>query len=177
MALTPDAGPSTNKRLEQTLESYERDLIAIVENVRWLTTLVLAEMAGIAVYRTRSSNLELGLGYAALIVILGLALAAFVVAVIRSRYERGTFAKRFHCAVVGIAARSSELLADNDIAPAAGTVKLVEMRENAIKHLPSSFDVSAVLEFSGLALLALASVLAAFMVFFSEVAASLFGAR
>ncbi|WP_114748925.1 hypothetical protein [Pleomorphovibrio marinus] len=69
-------------------QTYHEELDHIVENNRWLTTLVLAEIWGIAAYRNFLGEASLSIFAAIIIVILSLTISCFMISILSSRYAR-----------------------------------------------------------------------------------------
>jgi hypothetical protein len=77
MALAQGSEAATSQRLQQVRDSHASDLTATVENCRWRVTLVLAEIAGIAAYRSNVIKKEmLGPAFAVIIIVLALSLGS-----------------------------------------------------------------------------------------------------
>ncbi|SRR5258708_5252646 len=84
MSKTEEATSITG-RLDTVASVYAKDLAAIVENARWLVTLVLTEVAALAGYRKLTNSHTLSIPFALAVFVLTLSLLAFVIAVILAR--------------------------------------------------------------------------------------------
>lgn len=174
MAIPPQLSEETLRRVGATRESAATDLGAIIENARWLATLVMAEIAGIAAYRKLVDERTLSVSFALVVCVLALSLAALIATVITARQERSAVSDRLQ----GVVVRMYEISSDNAIAPAPGGQTVEQLREKTISSLPSALRWPVRLEATGLILLGLASILAAFILFLTEFTAllrSLFG--
>jgi hypothetical protein len=172
MALREGSEKTTMDRLQQVRESYVVALASTVENCRWLATLVLAEMAGIAAYRSNVIKKEtLGPGFAIVIIILGVSLATFVLSVLLARFERNGFEKLLGGVIVRMVELARTLTKDEKKAPADSAQELFAKTEEAIQHLPSPLGKAGGLELVGVSLLGIGSCLAALALFFGEISA------
>ena len=167
MALSKEVIDYSNARIAHAQEIYTLELSSVSENIRWLATLALAEIAGLAAYRQLTGQHRLSLSFAVVVIALALAVVAFVMASVVARYER----RRLIACLHEISSLMLRTETDGSVAPDDGAKDVQQFRENRIESLPKVLRLSSRFECFGLILLGVASVLAAIALFLSELIA------
>lgn len=96
MAVSKDLVDYSNARMAHIQEIFTIELSSVNDNIRWLATLALAEIAGIAAYRELSGQKQLSLSFAIVVITLAMAVVAFVFASVFGRHERRTLIANLH---------------------------------------------------------------------------------
>jgi hypothetical protein len=155
---------SVTGRLDNVASAYSKDLTAIVENARWLVTLVLAEVAAIAGYRKLTGADTLSIQFAIVVFFLVLSLLAFVISVIAARYR----ARNIHLLVASCRTKLFEEVNDPAVSDQQMSVDAPKIEGATLSELPTLTCVPTVLEMIGLGLMVFASAFAAVVVFLRE---------
>jgi hypothetical protein len=145
---------------------YANELEDVVANVRWLTTLVLAEVAGLVKYRELGKGESLSLPFA--LVILGLcgSLVCFVVAITLARRVRMHVATEAQKAV----RHMTSIANDATVAPASGDLEVWEILDSWWTAAQSQKS-HHYLEIGGLVFFGASSILSAIAIFLTEITA------
>ncbi len=167
-----DTATAATERLDSVASVYSKDLAAIVENARWLVTLVLAEVAAIAGYRKLMGSDTLSIPFAIVILVLALSLLAFVISVIVARFR----ARNIHLLVAGCGTELFDKVNDPTVSDHQMSVDAPKIERATLLKLPTQMCAPTVLEMIDLSLMVFASVFAAVVVFLREFIA-LFGFR
>jgi hypothetical protein len=168
MSVSDDVIQYTNTRSAFVRSLVSDELSSIVENARWVTTLTLAEIAGIATYREKfSQEHSLSIPFAIAVLILATAVAALAAAVWFARNERRVLSNRLH----EVEALTRSTSKDESVSITIGNQQVTTFREAALEGLQASLRESRTLELFGIALFAIGSVLAGICLFGGEFAA------
>ena len=155
------------ERLNDIADTYSKDLAAIVENARWLVTLVLAEIAALAGYRHLTGANTLSLAFVLVILFLGTALLLLVITVIVARYSN----QKLRLDVVNCRKNLTSMLADPSVSDNDMMKRAPEAESSFLNNLPGLSYWPHQSELWGLVFLLLASLLGGAFLLLSEVVA------
>ncbi len=110
---------------------YFDELDHLVENSRWLTTLVLAEIGGIAAYRKLLDAKSLSILFALIILILAMTIVCFMVCVLLSRGAK----KEISTLVKNNIEFVKDIEGNGDITPNEGDKQVTQISIVACKHI------------------------------------------
>jgi hypothetical protein len=150
---------------------YTGELEAIVSNIRWLTTLVLAEIAGLAGYRELRGEKTLSIGFAFVILILSISLFIFLVTVIMARYELRKSGVALEQGLSGVNREDQRCSNDDNIAPREARERISPVVDGLIHQFISLTKLPKLTELLGILFFVLGSLIAAIATFFSELLA------
>jgi hypothetical protein len=170
MSLTPGMLNDTTARLNKFQEIAADQSEDIVTNVRWLATLVLAEVAGLAKYREQLGQHTLSVPFALVIIGLCLALVCFVGTIIIVRQDRTSLGVEAQKSFAKIA----DIANDPTVPFSVGDPKVLGIVEAwwkiaQEKRLPQKWEMV------GIGIFGAASVLAAVVIFLGEIIALFHG--
>ena len=161
---------NSKSRIQSRFEIESKYLDGIVDNARWLSTLVLAEMAGLAWYVKLGNGQRLSIPLALVILLLSASLALFVLAVISARGRRRRAATISASYDKTLLAKIQEENDDPDLRTAAGERTAISFTEEALTtELSPASGIAFDPEVWGIAVFGLATMLAGYYVLSSEV--------
>lgn len=157
-------------RLNRLTGTYADDLEAIISNIRWISTLILAEMAGLAGYRQLTEEGGLSVPFALVVVMLAASLVCLVWAAIVARNERRNLSLKLHRFIsdCNSIARNTGIAQDMQIA------QIQDQEDGVYAAISDPSESSKFLEAVGLSLFAFASVVAGLFVLIGEIMQALF---
>lgn len=151
-------------QLSETQKIYFDELNHLVENARWLTTLVMAEIAGIAAYQKLIAVKGLSFPFVLVIVLLALTILCFMLAVIYSRHCKRSIGNLIRDNIE--AARGIDK--DGNIPINTGDPMVSKISEETIHAVSGYPEISRYLEMVGVGLFILSSMTATIILFFKE---------
>jgi hypothetical protein len=151
-------------QVTETKKIYFDELDHLVENGRWLTTLVLAEIGGIAAYRKLLDAKSLSLPFTLIILLLALTIVCFMVCILVSRKAKINISKRIAATMDEV----KEISDDGSIAPNKGD-QLIDELSIELNHLISiEPEDTRLFETCGIILFILSTIATTLVLFFSE---------
>jgi hypothetical protein len=93
MPVTFNLNDFISTRLNESSKILYQELDEIVINTRWLTSIVLAEIGGLAAYRHMEGKTSLSLPLSIVVFILSIALMFFILSALTSRIEKRSIGK------------------------------------------------------------------------------------
>jgi hypothetical protein len=151
-------------QVTETKKIYFDELDHLVENSRWLTTLVLAEIGGIAAYRKLIDAKSLSIPFTLIILLLALTIICFMVCILVSRKAKIKISKRIAFDMDEI----NEINNDGSVAPINGDKQIDEL-SMALNHVISlEPEDTRSFETGGIILFILSTIATTLVLFFSE---------
>jgi hypothetical protein len=167
MAITARAEKDAKQQIRRDRSILTQELENMQGGAKWLTTLILAEMAGIVTYRGLGDGNTLSLGFGLAIGLLGFALAVLVVTVLMVRRARTAMAS----GVFAFRTRLLEHSADINIPPVQGDKQVQEELSLVLKAFQRKVARTGFLEVVGLCCFGLGSLWAICTLFWLELLA------
>lgn len=141
------------------------ELSHLVENCRWLTTLVIAEIAGIAAYRDLLKANSLSLLFAIIVLILAITISSFMVSILLSRN-----AKKNISTLINEALNEITIIDNNPKTSSYEGDLMVDNIQISLEiKISKQPKASRLLEMIGIVLFILGSILSILILFFSEI--------
>lgn len=150
--------------ISDTKKIHYDELDHLVENSRWLTTLVIAEIGGIAAYRKLLDAKSLSLPFSLIILLLALTIVCFMISVILSRKAKQSIA-HYTNRQINVA---RQIDSDGTIAPVQGDSDLNALSIESLKNVSNYPESTRLFEAIGIVLFILCSVCTVLVLFFNE---------
>lgn len=165
--------PRTNEEINQKMTFLQgevkitlSELESIIANARWLTTLVLAEIGGLAAYRDLGDKKSLSLFVVIIILILSFSLLFFLITIITSRNIK----KSVEHLRMDFSGKMRKILNDDELNAKMMLERSVTILEEAVSALENKTNTVLLFEKLAIIMLIAASVLSAIYLFSSELA-------
>jgi hypothetical protein len=136
----------------------------VIENARWLATLILAEMAGLAGYQKLTDAKRLTIFAAVIIVVLAFGLALFVLDSILARRAQSKAAEKFHSFLKA----GREIVNDQNSTDTQRITTITDAERNLQAEFDKYSQDPKIAEFFGFLLFGLATLLAGVFLLGSE---------
>jgi hypothetical protein len=165
MATSKGKLESLMKQVTENKKIHFDELDHLVENCRWLTTLVLAEIAGLAAYRELLKEENLSISFAIIVMILAVSIFSFMISVIFSRQIK----KNLSIFVINSLNESEKIEMDGEIPPNEGDRKvdgiaiIINKEISSKPRYPRSFELAGIISFL------VGSILTAIVLFITEI--------
>ncbi len=150
--------------ITDTKKIHYEELDHLVENSRWLTTLVIAEIGGIAAYRKLLDTKSLSLPFSLIILLLALTIVCFMVSVILSRKAKRNIAHFTNQQI----SKARQIESDGAIAPIQGDLQLSNLTTDSVEKISTYPDHTKFFESIGVVLFILCSICTTLVLFFNE---------
>jgi hypothetical protein len=150
--------------ITDTKKIHYEELDQLVENSRWLTTLVIAEIGGIAAYRKLLDTKSLSLPFTLIVLLLALTIVCFMVAVILSRKAKRNIANFTNHQI----RKARQIESDGAIAPIQGDIQLNDLTTDSVEKISTFSDDAKFFESAGIILFILCSLCTTLVLFFNE---------
>lgn len=164
MAISEEKKKSFDRKINDLRALSNDELEKIVENCRWLTTLSLAEIGGIASYRELIEAKSLSIPFSIMIIFIAIAIVFFMVAIIMSRKSNSALSKAV--------SHSWEKLREHEgnarIAPIDGDIMVERVFVSSESEMTAYMDTTNQMEVVGLILFAVGSVGTAVVILATE---------
>ncbi|OJX33376.1 MAG: hypothetical protein BGO86_04570 [Chryseobacterium sp. 36-9] len=164
MATSKEKVESSLNQLMEIKKNCFVELDHIVENCRWLTTLVLAEIGGIATYRKLMEKTNLSL-FSLNILLLGMTILFFMVSVITSRWSK----KKISDLIQKYLPKIQEIDHNNNISPNDGDKEVMDIILYVDKEVLIIPQYTKIFESLGVVGFILSSILAMIGLFYFEI--------
>ncbi len=162
---------ASNKKVESFLNQvnelrnlYFLELDNIVINSRWLVTLVLAEISGIAYYRKLINAESLSIPFSIIIIFLIMTICVFMISILASRIAK----KKISLIVNRKINHMREISCDGDIAPNAGDEKITDNESSLRDTISKIPSLTRSFEYTGITLFIFSSISTILVLFFNE---------
>ncbi len=165
MGTTSGKVDSLIDNLTELKKIYFEELTHLVENSRWLTTLVLAEIAGIAAYRDLSQKDSLSIFFAVAVFILALTITGFMISVFLSRIAKKNISTLINQALNGVNAIDK----NPQISQFDGDLEVDKIRYRLENNVPKEPKGARTSELIAIILFILGSLLSVVILFLSEI--------
>lgn len=150
--------------ITDTKRIHYDELDHLVENSRWLTTLVIAEIGGIAAYRKLIEAKSLSFPFALILLLLALTIVCFMFSVIFSRKAK----RNISHFVNGQIGEARKIDNDGTIAPVQGDFQLNQLSTDSVQKVSNYPEDTKLLELIGIVLFILSSICTTLVLFFNE---------
>jgi Sec-independent protein translocase protein TatA len=164
MAADKEPMEDSSNKLKEAAKTFANEIEDIVTNDRWLTTLVIAEFAGIASYRDLQHVTTLSVGFLLVASVLALSLLFFMISVISGRTKRREISKSLWDHI----GEFRKVADDKNNTTSDGNATIKRRTERALMEFSQYPDTPRTLETVGIFLFILASLLGAMVLFWNE---------
>lgn len=164
MAANKDTLNRSLDHISQSSKKYINETESIIQNMRWITTLILAEIAGLAAYRELLGKKGLSFPFAIIVIFLAISLSIFIIGVISARSRIRTISSVSHRTNM----KFLNIFNDSNIAPKQGDVEIINNLNQSLNDISTLNELIKIFEFYGLLVFLFSSLAAAVIIFFAE---------
>jgi len=147
-----------------SIEAYTDELESMIVNMRWIATLILAEIAGLSGYRRLLGRQELSLSIAFVVALLGVCLFVLVLGVIKTRH----FKRHIRTILPWVIDRCTEILKRDDLSANELRSQVALLQRDQLIEIQELCAIPRKFETVGLYLFGLTSVVAGFLIGLTE---------
>lgn len=154
-----------SNEVTETRKIYFEELDHIIDNGRWLTSLAIGEIAGIAAYRELLKKESLSVSFAFIVILLAVSVLSFMVSALFARKAKQSIADTVRSAIT----KANEIDTNGRIAPYDGDISVNSINTQLNTDISQAPALSRSFESAGLVILIGTSVFTTIILFLSEI--------